>query len=287
MSTPLLPNQAASADSPPIHQQQALQQKLHQLKEERAELYKQQGLHATQVLTLNDQLRAKDASLSLAQAKLAEAEERLRAERLAAEEAKRRFKEKEMEAKAIGDELVALHLEMLRHEERERRRDVEATLSVTGPVITSGSSNATAYATETSSPGLNTFALPQLTIVKEKELTAPHQYPITAVSGVAEKRLLLTGSEDQKIILYDLTRISTRAVLKWSSINGAIVALAGSAAEMIASCAAYDQEVTLWNSTSGRVVGTLPFKAGKTRAITIKLMFFRGKQCRNYPQIRC
>jgi hypothetical protein len=225
----------------------SLQQKFLQLKEERAELYKQQGLHATQVLTLNDQLRAKDSCLSQLRSQLNEAEKRLKAEQAAAEECKRRFKEKEMEARAVGDELVALHLEMLRLDSK----DANSNSNSTEDNFSSGRDL----------PPQLMCALPQVSIACEKELIAPHQYPITAVSSVPSRGLLLTGSEDQKIILYDLTRISTRSVLKWSSINGGIVALAASESGIIASCAAYDQEVTLWSAESGKVIGTLAYKS--------------------------
>lgn len=242
----------AMTDSPPSSAS-PLHQKLVQLKEERAELYKQQGLHATQVLTLNDQLRAKDTVLSQLQGKLRELEEKLKAEEAVAREAKRRFKEKEMEAKAVGDELVALHLEMLRLDAAKAEK-----VAGTGEALPN-------------SPDI--CSMPLISIACEKELVAPHQYPITAVSSVPSKRLLLTGSEDQKIILYDLTRISTRSVLKWSSINGAIVALAAGESGVVASCAAYDQEVTLWSAETGRVIGTLPYKSGKEYSCIIVFSF--------------
>lgn len=255
----------SAAQSPVFSAAADLQQKLLQLKEERAELYKQQGLHASQVLTLNEQLRAKDSQLAQLHTKLAEAEVRLKAEQAAAAEAKRRFKEKEMEARAVGDELVALHLEMLRLEgcSHGNKTDASAQPELANDSSHANKSDASAQP-EPASPGpVACFTLPPLSIACEKELIAPHQYPITAVASVPQRRLLLTGSEDQKIVLYDLTRISTRAVLKWSSINGAIVALAASESGMIASCTAYDQEVALWSTESGRVVGTLPYKPGK------------------------
>ena len=266
------------SESPPSASA-SLQQKLLQLKEERAELYKQQGLHATQVLSLNDQLRVKDAALHQLQLKLAEAEERCKAEQMGAEEAKRRFREKEMEARAIGDELVALHLEMLRLDAQGGNgggsgNGASSNSSASGnttntaadiPVATSPECT-TCNPIQSNTPLLSVCSLPQLSVSCEKELIAPHQYPITTSASVPSKRLLLTGSEDQKIILYDLTRVSTRAVLKWSSINGAIVALAasggGDGSGVVASCAAYDQEVTLWSVESGRVIGTLPYKSG-------------------------
>lgn len=100
-------------------------------------------------------------------------------------------------------------------------------------------------------------------LIKEKEITAPHQYPISFCASRPPLRLLLTGSEDQKIIVYDLTRISTKTVLKWSKMNGPIVGLAiNEEGNRVASCSAYDKEITIWNLGSGKILNTLQFSDG-------------------------
>ena len=153
-----------------------------------------------------------------------------------------KVKEGEEGAKIIGDELVALQLELLRLDQWQK---------TTSKSCMEG---------ENISDKLDTCSN-KMKIVKEKEIIAPHQYPISSYTSKPSTRQLLTGSEDQKIILYDLTRVSTKSVLKWAQMNGPIVSLAVDAEEgrMVASCSAYDREVTIWNLGSGKIQSSLQF----------------------------
>lgn len=221
-----------------------LEAKFKELKDERAELYRQQGIQATHLLSLNDQLRSKDILIT---AQLSEISQ-LKAEQELKEEEMKKLKEKlkqgEEGAKIIGDELVALQLELLRLDQWQNK-------SKNNPVNTENDNE--------SNVSLN-IPTRHLKLMKEKEIIAPHQYPISSYTSQPTTRQLLTGSEDQKIILYDLTRISTKMVLKWSKMNGPIVALAlDQEGKIAASCSAYDKEVTIWNLSSGKIQTTLPF----------------------------
>lgn len=221
-----------------------LEAKFKELKDERAELYRQQGIQATHLLSLNDQLRSKDILIT---AQLSEISQ-LKAEQELKEEEMKKLKEKlkqgEEGAKIIGDELVALQLELLRLDQWQNKPK-------NNPVNTENDNE--------SNVSLN-IPTRHLKLMKEKEIIAPHQYPISSYTSQPTTRQLLTGSEDQKIILYDLTRISTKMVLKWSKMNGPIVALAlDREGKIAASCSAYDKEVTIWNLSSGKIQTTLPF----------------------------
>lgn len=225
-----------------------LEYKIKELKEERAELYKQQGTQATHLLTLNEQLRKKDdlvttLSNEIASLKLSQEEKEGELKKL-----RERIKEGEEGAKIIGDELVALQLELLRLDQWQQKKDVDNN---------SNNENLSNRNELSGSPILNLF---NLKLIKEKEIIAPHQYPLSSYSSNPSTRQLLTGSEDQKIILYDLTRISTKMVLKWSKMNGPIVSLAvDGEGSLVASCSAYDKEVTIWTLGSGKIQGTLQF----------------------------
>ncbi len=226
--------------------------KLKELKDERAELYRQQGTQATHLLTLNDQLRSRDTlitSLNIEIMGLKQSQEHKK------EEAKRlreKVKEGEEAAKIIGDELVALQLELLRLDQWQNQ--IKTTKENTD-ILGDGE--------EVIKEVLNlNLHGNHLKMVKEKEIIAPHQYPISSYTSNPSGRQLLTGSEDQKIIVYDLTRISTKLVLKWSKMNGPIVSLAVDGegnSGMVASCSAYDKEVTIWTVSSGKIQGTLQF----------------------------
>lgn len=238
-----------------------LEAKLKELKEERAELYRQQGIQATQLLSLNDQLRSKDTLISTHLQEVTQ----LKAEQERKEEETKKLREKVREgeegAKIIGDELVALQLELLRLDQWQKKKPQnEKNLP---------------DANDESNISLNLTKESQLKLTKEKEIISPHQYPISSYTSQAKTRQLLTGSEDQKIILYDLTRISTKIVLKWSKMNGPIVALALDwDGKVAASCSAYDKEVTIWNLESGKIQSTLPFSddsnEGKLQARDIR-----------------
>lgn len=224
-----------------------LEVKLKELKEERAELYRQHGIQATHLLTLSDQLRSKDILISTQLSEISQ----LKAEKERKEEEVKKLIEKVKEgeegAKIIGDELVALQLELLRLDQWQRKPE------------TQNNSNEPLLNNE-SNVSLNISKSSQMKFTKEKEIIAPHQYPISSYTSQPSTRQLLTGSEDQKIILYDLTRISTKMVLKWSKMNGPIVALALDwEGKVAASCSAYDKEVTIWNLASGKIQSTLPF----------------------------
>lgn len=212
--------------------------KLKELKDERTELYRQQGIQATHLLSLNDQLRSKDTLINTLTTEITALKA---ANEQKEQELKRldlKVKEGEEGAKIIGDELVALQLELLRLDQWQK----------------------TASKGENISDKLDTCSN-KMRIVKEKEIIAPHQYPISSYTSKPSTRQLLTGSEDQKIILYDLTRVSTKSVLKWAQMNGPIVSLAVDAEEgrMVASCSAYDREVTIWNLGSGKIQSSLQF----------------------------
>lgn len=224
----------------------SLEAKLKELKEERAELYRQQGIQATHLLSLNDQLRSKDTLITAQLVKISElkSEEERKEEEM--KKLKEKLKEGEEGAKIIGDELVALQLELLRLDQwqnipKNNNKDI----------------NKDNY--DESNASLN-IPSKQLKMTSEKEIIAPHQYPISSCSSQPMTRQLLTGSEDQKIILYDLTRISAKMVLKWSKMNGPIVALAlDGEGKVAASCSAYDKEVTIWNLINGKILTTLQF----------------------------
>lgn len=229
-----------------------LEAKLKELKDERAELYRQQGIQATHLLSLNDQLRQKDTVLtqqtteisSLKQAKEQREDELTRM--------KEYLREKEDGMKIIGDELVALQLELLRLDQWQGKVKENAPMNSadTGNSVDNDSNVSLITRSVTSN----------LKLTKEKEITAPHQYPISSYTSKPGTGQLLTGSEDQKIILYDLTRISTKLVLKWSKMNGPIVSLAVDEEGGVgASCSAYDREVTIWGLGSGKIQGTLAY----------------------------
>lgn len=219
--------------------------KIKDLKEERAELYKQQSQQATQMLHLNDQLRGRDSSIvtltnqitSLKGVQEQQSEDNRRLEE--------NIKEKDAAIQNISDELVTLQLELLRLDQWQQQQQ---------QCINTDNNDK-----NTSSSSLNILAR-RMKIVKEKEIVAPHQYPLSCFASNAISHQLLTGSEDQKIILYDLTRISTKSVLKWSQMNGPIVALAiDESGSFVASCSAYDAEVTIWSLQSGKIQNTLQF----------------------------
>ena len=215
------------------------QVKLDQLKEERAELYKLQGTQANQLLALNDTLRSKNAQLVTVESQVQALELQLKEREAKVAEWQRLVEEKNTAIQIVQDELIALQLELLRTDDGKQA----GMPSQSGNTIFSGSS------AEESKP----FHF-------EKEIKAPHQYPISSVASAAGCHLLVTGSEDQKIILYDLTRISAHAVLKWAEMNGSIVSLAVSKdGKWIASCAAYDSEVVIWSTDAGKVKNTLPY----------------------------
>jgi WD40 repeat protein len=218
--------------------------KIKELKEERAELYKQQSQQATQMLHLNDQLRGRDSSIvtltnqisSLKGVQEQQSEDNRRLEE--------NIKEKDAAIQNISDELITLQLELLRLDQWQQQQQCI---------------NPDNNDKNTSSSSLNILAR-RMKIVKEKEIVAPHQYPLSCFASNAISHQLLTGSEDQKIILYDLTRISTKSVLKWSQMNGPIVALAiDESGSFVASCSAYDAEVTIWSLQSGKIQNTLQF----------------------------
>lgn len=220
--------------------------KIKELKEERAELYKQQSQQATQMLHLNDQLRGRDSSIvtltnqisSLKGVQEQQSEDNRRLEE--------NIKEKDAAIQNISDELVTLQLELLRLDQWQQQQQQQCI-------------NTDNNDKNTSSSSLNILAR-RMKIVKEKEIVAPHQYPLSCFASNAISHQLLTGSEDQKIILYDLTRISTKSVLKWSQMNGPIVALAiDESGSFVASCSAYDAEVTIWSLQSGKIQNTLQF----------------------------
>ena len=220
----------------------AFEVKLKELKDERTELYRQQGIQATHLLSLNDQLRSKDTLINTLTTEITALKA---ANEQKEQELKRldlKVKEGEEGAKIIGDELVALQLELLRLDQWQK---------TTSKSCMEG---------ENISDKLDTCSN-KMKIVKEKEIIAPHQYPISSYTSKPSTRQLLTGSEDQKIILYDLTRVSTKSVLKWAQMNGPIVSLAVDAEEgrMVASCSAYDREVTIWNLGSGKIQSSLQF----------------------------
>ena len=234
-----------------------LEIKLKELKDERAELYRQQGIQATHLLSLNDQLRSKDTIINTLNSEMCA----LKTVQEQRDEEVRKLKEKIREgeegARIIGDELVALQLELLRLDRwqpgPEERKEPEISPPGGSMIIVDNS----------------------MKITKEKEIIAPHQYPISSFASKPSTRQLLTGSEDQKIILYDLTRISTKLVLKWAQMNGPIVSLAidEEAGRLVASCSAYDKEVTIWNLISGKIQSTLQFtdesNDGKTNDIKL------------------
>lgn len=236
-----------------------LEAKLKELKEERAELYRQQGTQATHLLSLNDQLRQKESLITQQSSEIAN----LKAVQEQRDEEMRKLREalreKEEGAKVIGDELVALQLELLRLDQwQSGGKPKEKFINHTEDINTAA--DAANNDSNVSLLALNTNTNNSLKLTKEKEITAPHQYPISSYASNAAKHQLLTGSEDQKIILYDLTRISTKMVLKWSKMNGPIVSLAvDEEGKMAASCSAYDKEVTVWSLASGKIQGTLAF----------------------------
>ena len=226
-----------------------LEAKLKELKDERAELYRQQGMQATHLLSLNDQLRSNDTLITTQLAEIS----KLKAEKERKEEEMKKLRDKLKEgeegAKIIGDELVALQLELLRLDQWQNKPKPNKKES----------ENENSKAENESNVSLN-ISTKQMKLTKEKEIKAPHQYPISSYTSQTATRQLLTGSEDQKIILYDLTRISTKIVLKWSQMNGPIVALAlDGEGKIAASCSAYDKEVTIWNLASGKIQSTLSF----------------------------
>ena len=230
------------------NQNMAIETKLKELKEERAELYRQQGIQATHLLSLNDQIRSKDTLISTRTTEISQ----LKAEQERKNEEIKKLQEKLREgeegAKIIGDELVALQLELLRLDQWQKKPQMG---NLEGKdQVNNNESNVS----------LNISKGSQMQLTKEKEIIAPHQYPISSYTSQPSTRQLLTGSEDQKIILYDLTRISTKMVLKWSKMNGPIVALAlDGEGKVAASCSAYDKEVTIWNLGSGKIQVTLPY----------------------------
>ena len=229
--------------------------KMKELKDERAELYRQQGIQATHLLSLNDQLRSRDTLINALNSEISA----LKGHQGQNEEEILRLREKVKEgedgAKVIGDELVALQLELLRLDQWQNERD---SIKSTVEQVPKGSMMVVDNV---------------MRLTKEKEITAPHQYPISSFASRPSSRQLLTGSEDQKIILYDLTRISTKLVLKWAQMNGPIVSLAidEEGGRTVASCSAYDKEVTIWNLASGKIQSSLQFSddssdgKGKTR----------------------
>lgn len=247
----------------------ALEIKFKELKEERAELYRQQGIQATHLLTLNDQLRSKDlliSSLNGEISALKQAQERRDEE---VKKLREKVREGEEGAKIIGDELVALQLELLRldqwQEQQQKKKSADGDVSqLPNKLIEEQeSTNIISLVPDNSSNPIINIPNPnenKLKLIKEKEIVAPHQYPISSYTSKPSSRQLLTGSEDQKIILYDLTRISTKMVLKWSKMNGPIVSLAvDSEGRSVASCSAYDKEVTIWTLSTGKIQGTLQF----------------------------
>ena len=215
--------------------------KLRELKDERTELYRQQGIQATHLLSLNDQLRSKDTLINTLTTEITALKAAIEQKEQELKMLDLKVKEGEEGAKIIGDELVALQLELLRLDQWQK------------------STRRSCMEGEYISDKLDT--LNNMRIVKEKEIIAPHQYPISSYTSKPSTRQLLTGSEDQKIILYDLTRVSTKSVLKWAQMNGPIVSLAVDAEEgrMVASCSAYDREVTIWNLGSGKIQSSLQF----------------------------
>lgn len=219
---------------------QVYEAKLKELKDERAELYRQQGIQATHLLSLNDQLRAKDTLITTLNSEMTTIKTVQEGKEEEIHKLRERVKEGEEGAKIIGDELVALQLELLRLDQWQNERN---------KISDNGLAN-------NSSDLMNSMRF-----VIEKEITAPHQYPISSFASKPSTRQLLTGSEDQKIILYDLTRISTKLVLKWSQMNGPIVSLAidEEGGKTVAICSAYDKEVTIWNLASGKIQGSLQF----------------------------
>lgn len=253
-----------------------LEIKLKELKDERAELYKQQGLQATHLLSLNDQLRNRDSALTALNTEIAN----LKASQGQKDEEIRglreKIKENENGAKIIGDELVALQLELLRLDQwQEKIKDNNCksntkSVSVYSLKLDGDDEEQKKSKSFSSDPALNlTIEMrnnankKSMKLIKEKEITAPHQYPISFCASRPPLRLLLTGSEDQKIIVYDLTRISTKTVLKWSKMNGPIVGLAiNEEGNRVASCSAYDKEITIWNLGSGKILNTLQFSDG-------------------------
>ena len=224
----------------------SLEIKLKELKDERGELYRQQGIQATHLLSLNDQLRSKDALITTQLTEISQLKAEQERKNEEAKKLKDKLKEREEGAKIIGDELVALQLELLRLDQWQNKSKPNKE------IINNEFENE-------SNLSLN-ITTKQLKLIKEKEIIAPHQYPISSYTSQPTTRQLLTGSEDQKIILYDLTRISTKMVLKWSKMNGPIVALAlDGEGKVAASCSAYDKEVTIWNLINGKIQTTLQF----------------------------
>lgn len=248
-----------------------LEAKLKELKDERAELYRQQGTQATHLLTLNDQLRNRDTLITSLNTEIATLKQSQEQKEEEVKNLREKVKEGEEGAKIIGDELVALQLELLRLDQWQNKTTKTEEKC-------KEKQNENEEKEEISSDVLNlNFNDNNLKLVKEKEIVAPHQYPISSYTSNPTSRQLLTGSEDQKIILYDLTRISTKMVLKWSKMNGPIVSLAVEDG-LVASCSAYDKEVTIWSISSGKIQGTLQFTddstEGKVRSLLLSFFHF-------------
>lgn len=247
----------------------ALEIKFKELKEERAELYRQQGIQATHLLTLNDQLRSKDLLISSLNGEISALKQAQEQRDEEVKKLREKVREGEEGAKIIGDELVALQLELLRldqwQEQQQKKKSADGDVSqLPNKLIEEQeSTNIISLVPDNSSNPIINIPNPnenKLKLIKEKEIVAPHQYPISSYTSKPSSRQLLTGSEDQKIILYDLTRISTKMVLKWSKMNGPIVSLGvDSEGRSVASCSAYDKEVTIWTLSTGKIQGTLQF----------------------------
>lgn len=98
--------------STPAPEVATLERKLKEIKEERAELYRVQGINAQRLLNLNESLKAKEDELAKLQSKLQSLE--LRDENL--EDERRCFRsvieEKEIALAYIQEELTRLQLEM-------------------------------------------------------------------------------------------------------------------------------------------------------------------------------
>ena len=245
-------------DSSSVVTSSAMENKLKELKEERAELYRQQGTQATHLLTLNDQLRSKDILITSLNAEIAALKHSQEEKHVEVNKLQEKVREGEEGYKILGDELVALQLELLRLDQWQNKRACEDDEKGTETNVNESSPY---LARNESNPTFDCFNEKKLLkILKEKEIISPHQYPISSFTSKTDTRQLLTGSEDQKIILYDLTRISTKMVLKWSKMNGPIVSLAlDEEGNIAASCSAYDKEVTIWTLSSGKIQGTLQF----------------------------
>lgn len=102
-----------------------LQSRVEQLKEEQAQLYRQQNIHIQKLLEVSDQVKQKEAAAVAVQGDLDQAQQQQAALQSTIDELREVIEEKNFNLQLMQDELTALQLELLKTDDNIARLEEE------------------------------------------------------------------------------------------------------------------------------------------------------------------